>query len=184
MHRPCLAVPSSSLRRRDGPAVPGRAALALLLSVSTPPVATPSPGTPAVRVLDERLASALGSAAGRSATLRRALRHIETSDLIVHVVAASEREARWYIGLMRLVGASPTRRYLRVAVNSPLSPNDLAEALGHELHHAVEVAGAPGVRDAHAFAAFYARHGHRTGIAPGTGGFDTAGAARGAPGPP
>lgn len=130
---------------------------------------------PAVRVLDRRLADTLSAAASASPTLKATLDAIVASDVVVHVVPLEEGH-RWCLGLLRFVTRAGGHRYLRVAVRPQLPRDLLVETLGHELHHAVEVARERSVVDEASFAAFLRVVGHRSGLAGSDRWFDTAAA--------
>ena len=61
------------------------------------------------------------------------------------------------------MGRGGANRYLRVTVGSLHHQSVIVALLGHELQHAAEVADAPGVQTAEAFAEFYRRIGVPTG---------------------
>ncbi len=60
---------------------------------------------------------------------------------------------------LQLVGANPNARYVMVSVRVQGLDNGLVPWLAHELWHAVEIAGAPEVRDATSLRRFYERIG-------------------------
>jgi len=93
-----------------------------------------------------------------SPTFRSLVDAIQRSDVIVYV------SMRW-LGDRRLRGrldfltVTATNRVLRARFTFPLDRETRIAVLGHELQHAVEVAGAPGIRTRVAFAAYYRAHG-------------------------
>ena len=66
-------------------------------------------------------------------------------------------------GLLEFMGRAGSNRYLRVTVGSLHHQSVVVALLGHELQHAAEVADAPEVQTAEAFARFYRRIGVPTG---------------------
>ena len=117
--------------------------------------------TSRIRALDEKSAALLQAGNARSATFRLLSEAIERSDLVVYV----ETRPLPLPGQLQFVSAMPGGRYLRVSVRVPGVDNDLLPWLAHELWHAVEIAGAPEVRDQVSLVRFYARipGGFRTG---------------------
>jgi hypothetical protein len=90
------------------------------------------------------------------------LEQLEHSDVIVYVrhrsFQTSTLEGR--IGLL----ASPTNHHIRFLVLELATGGSLLQqmvALGHELRHAVEIADAPSIVDAHTLSAHYAVIGMR-----------------------
>jgi hypothetical protein len=62
-------------------------------------------------------------------------------------------------GRLQLLSATPGCRHVRVCVRRPGLDTEQIAWLGHELWHAVELAGAPEVRDQPAVLRFYRRIG-------------------------
>jgi hypothetical protein len=108
-----------------------------------------------LRVMDVRAGVLLREGAARSATFRSLVEAIEASDLVVYVRIAPSRTR----GLVQFVAATASFRVLRVTVRTPGMDDDIPY-LGHELQHAVEIAGAPEVRDEPSLIALYRRIGH------------------------
>lgn len=104
-----------------------------------------------LRALDQRSAALLQAGNARSATFRLLSEAIERSDLVVYV----ETRPLPLPGQLQFVSAMPGGRYLRVSVRVPGVDNDLLPWLAHELWHAVEIAGAPEVRDPVSLLHFY-----------------------------
>lgn len=107
----------------------------------------------AVRVLLAELRLALSDAAAASPSLRRLLTAIESSDVIVHVVAGHPPNGR--AGVLRFVASAGGKRYLRIEISDTLSGRARIAVVAHELQHVVEVARAPEVRDPASYAALY-----------------------------
>ena len=110
------------------------------------------PGSPGrIRPIDAKAASLIQAGRQRSSTFRRLVEVIEQSDLIVLVQAGHLQHQ----GQLQFIAATPYSRYVRVAVRLPGLENDLLGTLAHELQHAVEIAGAPEVRDHASLVRFY-----------------------------
>jgi hypothetical protein len=86
---------------------------------------------------------------------------LERSDLVVIVQVMLMDGALG--GDTRLLAATDSCRYLLLRVHSARSPEAQIESLGHELQHALEVAGAPDVRDQAGFVRLLERIGRKTG---------------------
>lgn len=107
------------------------------------------------------LRALVADGAERSATFSSLVDRLNDSDLVVYV-----EYAYWWSehvdGCVTFISAAGGRRYVRVRIRWPLPrPRQLA-MLGHELQHAVEIAGAPDVVDQASLARFYRRGGSGT----------------------
>jgi hypothetical protein len=94
----------------------------------------------------------------RSATVRSLVATLKTSDLIVYV-NVKRLSSRGLAGGLQFVVATTTSRVLRVVIGLTVNRTARIALLGHELQHAVEVAGAPDIRSAQALDDFYRSHG-------------------------
>jgi hypothetical protein len=137
---------------------------ALILTASSAPaqsVSTPdAPGAtsvPHVRGVDALARAVLQNATTLSPTVARLVAELEHSDLIVNV--GTGRLPENVHGQARVIAATPSVRYMRVVLKIPNSTPALMEVLGHELRHAVEIAGMPDVRNELSLAAAYRRLG-------------------------
>lgn len=116
-------------------------------------------GIPLTRTIatDPLAREALALALARFVETAALVAEIERSDLVVHVVTG------WLphqvTGVVRFVAATPTNRYLRIVLRIPGAVPSLACVLAHELHHVVEIARMPDVRDEASLAAAYRRIG-------------------------
>ncbi len=115
-------------------------------------LATP---TSRLRPKDRKAAALLRAGDARSATFRRLLEALEGSDLVLYI----ETRRLALPGQTQLVCATPSARYVLVSVQVQGLDNDLVPWLAHELWHAVEIAGAPDVRDAASLRRFYEKVG-------------------------
>jgi len=94
----------------------------------------------------------------RSATLRSMVATLQTTDLIVYVTMVPLSDRRVAAGLQYL-GATTTHRVLQVVLRFPLDRIARMAMLGHEIQHAIEVAGAPEIRSQKAMEDYYRAHG-------------------------
>ena len=108
-----------------------------------------------LRPADSTAAGLLRGAMARSATFRAIVETIEGSDLIVYIETRPNRLP----GQLQLLAATPDCRHVRVSVRTPGLDTELIAWMGHELWHAVEVAGAPEVRDQATLLRLYQRIG-------------------------
>jgi hypothetical protein len=111
-----------------------------------------------VRPLDTRSANLLEEGIERSATIRNLVGEIQTSDLIVYI-GINPVIKRDIVGSLRFVTLAGSLRLLHISLNPSVSTPVLLRTLGHELQHAIEVAGAPEVIDEQSLGAFYRRIG-------------------------
>ena len=112
-----------------------------------------------LRPLDPFAQNALATGRQHSAFFRSLTAIIDRSDLIVYV-STSRTLPNGVDGHLLLVAAVTGARYLRIVVSADLPPDRFVGVLGHELMHAVEVAGDPEVRDHASLRALYVRIGH------------------------
>ena len=134
--------------------------------VSGPPAGVRGASLDAVHLLEELVA--------RSSTGRDLLEQLSRSDLVIFV-----RHAWFPIEMLRgRIGflASRSRgRLFAIEISSRQTRTEQLVALGHELQHAVEIAGAASVHDARTLAAFYTGIGELSGQ-PGSATCETAAA--------
>jgi hypothetical protein len=126
------------------------AALCSVPASGQEPVA-PGRATDRLRPTDAKAATLLQAGAARSATFRSLVDAIEQSDLVVYV----ETRQLTLPGQLQFVSATPGGRYVRVSVRVQGRDDELLPWLAHELWHAVEIAGAPEVRDRTGLLRFY-----------------------------
>jgi hypothetical protein len=122
-----------------------------------------SPGAAAtpvarIRALDERAAATLQKGLERSTRFERLVGALEASDLVVYIQTAPLRTR----GLLTFMAATPAGRLVRISLDSKSMEPCIIGLLGHELQHALEVAGAPDVRDQKSLEQLYARIGERS----------------------
>ncbi len=111
-----------------------------------------------VRAANTEARELLVRAAAQAPTVARLVAELETADVVV--VIELKRLPKRVNGLVQVAAATPTVRYLRLALNVPNAQKELVALLGHELQHAVEIAGMPEVRDDAALAAAYRKMGN------------------------
>ena len=95
-----------------------------------------------VRGEDAALAALIDEGERRSAVFQGLVEQLNQSDVFVYV---QQRELAGNLnGRLTLIGASRPWRYLRVQIDCRRMLLAQIAALGHELQHAVEIAGTPG----------------------------------------
>jgi hypothetical protein len=131
--------------------------LSALLLWATPGAAqTGTPTMPRIRALDDRAAAAVETGARRSPTFRALAEELERSDVVVYVYT-TPRLSEHVSGGLSFVGVSATMRFLKIALDLDLTPDQAVYILAHELQHALEIARAPHVKTRDDFETFY-RH--------------------------
>lgn len=152
---------STTARHASGRPLVALAALTATLLLSAPAIGQEARGAGSVSALsrvragDTSAASLLRNGMARSATIRAIVETLEASDLIVYIETRPIRLP----GQLQLVAATPGCRHVRVSIRTPGLDTEQVAWLGHELWHAVELAGAPDVRDQEALLRFYRRIG-------------------------
>ncbi len=137
---------------------------------AAPPSWSPSTRT---RPLGPGATALLASGSERSSIIADLLSEVDRTDVVVYVSDLMPGMPVGPTSSMVFLTSDPTGRYLLVRVDSNrLSPSERIEALGHELHHALEVALAPEVMDAAGMAQLYRRIGWESGV----GRFESSGA--------
>ena len=106
-----------------------------------------------VRSTDIRALAWIQAGAERSATFRDLLNRLSDSDLIVYVQVVDRITNAF--GHTYFVTSTETVRYVRIEVVVAGNFAEMVALVGHELQHAVEIAGAPRVRDRQSLAQFY-----------------------------
>jgi hypothetical protein len=111
-----------------------------------------------VRATDERVERVLDAGTNRSPTFARLRAALERSDVIVYI-QPSPNLPHGVDGRLGFLNAAGSNRYLRIELRNTLGLNQMVVILGHELQHAVEIAGADGVRDESSMIGLYRRIG-------------------------
>jgi hypothetical protein len=112
-----------------------------------------------VRAEDPGLAAMIREATGQSSTFRHLVDAIDGSDGIVYVIRGRCRN-RVRACLLLWMGVAGQNRILRVIVDERTRPGlELIASIAHELRHALEVLGEPGVRNGFAMLELYKRNG-------------------------
>jgi hypothetical protein len=95
----------------------------------------------------------------RSRTFASLLTTLSHTDVIVYIesVMVLPKNTMGRLSLMPLAGDF---RYLRVQIRSDLSRREAISLIGHELQHALEIAGAADVRDSTSLIRLYEQIGH------------------------
>jgi hypothetical protein len=186
----CDMTPTRPVQRTDR-TIPGaanrtcRAIFAALASVAVSRFAAPlfaqavdrDPCTPPPHVRPAPELRALVDEATRRSLAIRVLRaQLEAFDITVYIRSRvfAERDLDGRIAMLAVHGP---HRYLVIELSCTRSTLVQMATLGHELFHAVEIAGEPSVIDAGSLAALYGRIGVETGDSVGRRTFETDAAA-------
>jgi hypothetical protein len=116
-------------------------------------------GRTRVRSSDAFIAALIKLAEARSATFKRLLTALESTDGIVHV--ESGRCSHWARACLQIwMQAAGGNRYLRILVDPSRADSDadLAGSIGHELQHAIEALSDRTVVDGTTLYSFYRRY--------------------------
>jgi hypothetical protein len=117
----------------------------------------------------------LAEAMRRSATVRSLVEQLDRSDLVVYVQTRPFK-SRLTTGHLIFVSAAAGRRYVVVEIACGEPWNTQLATLGHELHHAVEIADAEWIQSSADMAVFYTYAGMSVGVEEGGESFETRGA--------
>jgi len=109
----------------------------------------------------------------RSPTFRDIVHQLEQSDVVVEV-QCGQFSGSTLVGRTALLAAQPDVRYVLVELDCPVTELPGFYALGHELHHALEIASAPSVVDGESLAQFFTEIGFQSRNANQFGQFETA----------
>jgi hypothetical protein len=112
-----------------------------------------------VRATDARLRSLLAEGLHRSRTFAGLVTALNRSDVIVYIESVMILP-KGTEGRLTMLPPAGAHRYLRVQVRADLSRRETIALIGHELQHAMEIAGAAEVRDASTLVKLYQRIGH------------------------
>jgi len=150
-------------------------AAAMALGGGTKPVIAPITSasvldapTRHVRTTDRALQGLLRSGYTHSPTFAALMARLERSDVYVYLEAVPRLPGALE-GRLLIQPQAHGVRYVRIQIALRGEPKDAIALIGHELHHAVEVADAPEVFDSADLAALY----RRIGIDRGNNEFDT-----------
>src|SRR3954471_24173961 len=115
-----------------------------------------------VRTTDHAISKLLARGYRRSPTFARLITQLQHSDVFVYIEEVPRLPGALEGRLMMLPRAHESR-YVRIQIALRGAPEDTIALLGHELQHALEVAGAPEVSDNSGIAALCERIGVRGG---------------------
>ena len=132
--------------------------LALTLIAVADPVVS---AVPHVRPVSAGASGLLTEAVSRSAVVNELLNQLAQTDVFAYVELTSSTEIR--LARTKLVASTRGARFVRIAINVHIAPWDRVPYLAHELQHAVEIAGAPEVRDDGGVRSLYVRLGFAAG---------------------
>jgi len=131
--------------------------LSALLLWATPGAAqSGTTAMPRIRTLDAKAAVAIETGVRRSPTFRALVEELEQSDVVVYVYTTPYL-SEYVSGGLSFVGVSASMRFMKIALDLDLTPDQTVYILAHELQHALEIARAPHVKTQEDFDAFY-RH--------------------------
>jgi hypothetical protein len=116
---------------------------------------------PHVRVADRVLKAMLETGAAQSPALRALLAELDAAPVLVFVDCGVQMRTRLGARL-NFVTSVDGVRYVRVGVDCTLGPRHQLALLAHELQHAMEIAGQPGVVDVDSMATYYEDIGYFT----------------------
>jgi hypothetical protein len=116
---------------------------------------------PHIRSAEPELLDAVADGAPLSPTLHHLVDRLDASDVVVYL-SFDRSPAPRMAGHLSLISAVPGRRYVRVSIDRRLAGWQRIAILGHELHHAVEIAESPSVTDETTLVALYQRIGFRS----------------------
>ena len=111
-----------------------------------------------VRGTDEATTTLIRDLVARSATGRELVDRLDRSDLVVYVRRRLFATSM-FSGRIGFVRGDCTRRYVAIEIAAPRNYVEELASLGHELQHAVEIAGERDVCGAAALAELYTRIG-------------------------
>jgi hypothetical protein len=111
-----------------------------------------------VRSASPAIAVAIREAAERSATFRRLVDTIDTTNGLVYVEEGFCGHSVRACLVLSIKVAGPSR-LLRILVDTRKTDGELMGSIGHELQHAVEVLSDPSVTDYYKVYSFYQREG-------------------------
>jgi len=131
------------------------------VALSADPIASGAPD-PHVRAVDPAIVETIRAGELRSPLFKAFVAALDATDVVVYV-AFGRQLPRGTGGQVTFGGAAGGRRYLRIAIRPDLDRDRQIELLGHELRHALEIAGAPDVVNAATLAELYRRIGFQSG---------------------
>jgi len=134
--------------------------LATLLVLAAEPKRPAAPVITRVRPLSGMARFIVDEGLLRSPTIARLVAELHQYDVFVYVEMDEPSGAR---GSTSIMSVAPGARFLRVRIFRNLDPRQQIEVLGHELHHALEIARAAEVIDDKSFRAYFDRIGYQSG---------------------
>jgi hypothetical protein len=112
-----------------------------------------------VRAPDKRIQELIADGFCRSQTFAALVIALNRSDVIVYIesVVSLPKDMMGRIAMLPKAGSI---RYLRIQIRADLPRKDAIALIGHELQHALEIAGAPEVRNDEGMVKLYERIGY------------------------
>lgn len=118
-------------------------------------------GGPRLRPQDDRTTSMIAAGMARSASFRALVTRIEASDVFVYV-GMSPLLKPTMAGRLTWMTKAGGYRYLRAAISTDLSSDQIISSVAHELQHVVEVIEDSQVIDERTLESLYQRIGRRS----------------------
>jgi len=135
-----------------------------VFAIAVAPARAEDPWTPPphVRPQTSDARDLLADAAARSSLVRAMVDRLEHSDVVVYIRHRqfNDSQLNGWIGVLSVIAG---RRYLVIELACGRIKFEQMATLGHELHHALEIADEPSIVDARTLAAYYSRVGINTG---------------------
>lgn len=138
----------------------GLLSTAFLLLAAHGAAQTETTAMPHLRPLDAKAGMAIETGVRRSPTFEALVEELERSDVVVYMYTTPHL-SRHVSGGLSFVGVSATTRFVKIALDLDLTPDQTVYILAHELQHALEVARAVHVRTQSEFDALYRHLGMR-----------------------
>jgi len=112
-----------------------------------------------VRAADARLQALMAEGLNHSRTFAALVTAVNRTDVIVYIESVHSLPKNT-MGRLSMMQRTGDFRYLRVQIKADLSRREAISLIGHELQHALEIAGAAEVRDTTSLIRLYERIGH------------------------
>ena len=109
-----------------------------------------------IRALDAKARHLVERGNRVSPTFRLIVERLERSDVFVHI----DTRPLNLPGQLQFLAATPSGRHVHVSIGIPGSDSEMVAWLAHELWHATEIAGDPGVHDQASLRGLYGRIGY------------------------
>lgn len=118
-------------------------------------------GGPRIRPQDDRTTAMMAAGVARSASFRALVARVEASDVFVYVGMSPLLKSSM-AGRLSWMTKAGGFRYVRAAISTDLSSDQIIASLAHELQHVVEVIEDNNVVDERSLESLYKRIGRRS----------------------